>query len=152
MLCSVFLQSMSLNCSFAQTTSAELTSTHIVEDALPANESVKIERLEWKYSAKEDQHPSAAITVTNLSDKKITRIDFSVIANDSAGVALESDGIAIKRLVSTTVVEPYSSKTINIDKAFLNNRVATMTLRNAIVEYENGSIDIINSDPGYPTY
>lgn len=152
MLCSVILQSMSLNCSFAQNTSAEPTSMHIVEDALPANESVKIEKMEWKYKAKEDQYPSATITITNLSDKKIKRIDFSVIANDSLGVALVSDGIAIKRLVSGTVVEPYSSKTVTFDKAFLNNRVATMTLRNATIEYENGSIDIINNDRGYPTY
>jgi hypothetical protein len=143
MLCSVFLQSVSLNCSFAQTTSAQMTSTHLVEDELPANESVKIERMQWHYARKDDKNASAAITVFNYSDKKIKRINFSVIATDKSGLVLESEGFSIKRLVATDTVDPNTSKTFTFQKAFQNDQIARLEVSNAIVEYENGSIDII---------
>lgn len=144
MLCSVFVQGMCHNCSFAQTPPS-FTAVHEVEGALPANESVAIESIRWQYIDKDSNKASAEITITNSSDKKIKSVVFNVVASDKDGFVLESEGFSIRKLVAKETVEPASSKTFSFEKAFLNEKIAKLELNSAIVEYENGSIDILGS-------
>lgn len=141
LLCAVLLQHIGSGCSFAQTMAQNELSD--ASDNYSLNDSVRIDQVKWWYATPNSSNAAAAaITVSNHSDKQIKRINFNIVATDSAGLVLESEGFAIKKLVATDAVNPHSSRTFNFDKAFLNENVAELEVSDAIVEYDNGSIDV----------
>ena len=142
LLCAVLLQHIGPGCSFAQTpvqyaSSAQLDADYVASDA------IRIDHVQWWYGANNSNAAAAEITVSNQTDKQIKRIDFNVVATDSSGLVLESEGFAIKKLVVTDTMAPHSRKTFNFDQAFVNPNVADLDVNNAIVEYDNGSIEIL---------
>lgn len=141
LLCAVLLQHIVPCCSFAQTpyaSSGQQDADYVASDA------VRVDRVQWWYEANNNSNAATAeITVSNQTDKQIKRIDFNVVATDSSGLVLESEGFAIKKLVVTDTMAPHSRKTFNFDQAFVNRNVADLDVNNAIVEYDNGSIEIL---------
>lgn len=143
LLCAVLLQYVGSGCSFAQEKAQyELSDTS--GDNYLLNDAVRIDQVKWWYAQPNHSNAAAAeITISNHSDKQIKRIDFNIVATDSAGLVLESEGFAIKKLVATDSVAPHTSRTFNFDKAFFNENVSTLEVNDAIVEYDNGSIDVL---------
>lgn len=106
------------------------------------NGPVVVDKLAWAYPSV-NQPATAKIKITNNSRKTIKSTKFLVIARDKKGVLLQSDGSTIKKLINTDTIKASESKEIYFEKAYNNQHIAELELKELTVEYTNGALEII---------
>jgi hypothetical protein len=113
-----------------------------VRQAIKSEGGIIIDKLTWMYPSA-NQPAAAKIKITNNSDKTIKSTKFLVIARDKKGVLLQSDGSTLKKLISTDTIETAEAREIYFEKAYNNQHIAELELKELTVEYANGALEII---------
>ena len=88
-----------------------------------------------------------SMSVTNNGDKPIKSIKLLVTAKNKKGVMLQSQGTTIRQLVASDTINAGETKRLSFIKGYDNPDVNDMELKEAIIEFFNGSLERI---PGKP--
>ena len=108
------------------------------------NRAVSVEKFEWMGLDKSKAPVAARFILKNKTeDKTIRAVQFTLVAFDDKGVTLQSNGATLRKLSSATTIDPEDSATIYFDKAFNIDRVANVELKQVVVEFSNGSLEIL---------
>ncbi len=109
------------------------------------NEAVSIEKFEWLAAADEKPPIAARFVIRNKAkDKNIISVQFTVVASDKKKVTLQQNGVTLRKLIQKTTIEPDQTGTFYFEKAFTIPQVANIILKEIIIEYSNGSLEILN--------
>ncbi len=88
-----------------------------------------------------------SMSVTNNSNKPIKSIKLLVIAKNKKGTMLQSQGTTIRQLTASDTIKAGETKSLSFVKGYDNPDVNDMELKEAIIEFFNGSLERI---PGKP--
>lgn len=113
-----------------------------VRQAIKSEGPIVVDKLAWMYPSA-NKPAAAAITITNNSNKTIKSTKFLVIARDKKGMILQSDGSTLKKLICTDTIEATETRKIYFEKAYNNQHIAELELKELIVEYVNGALERI---------
>ena len=108
------------------------------------NETVGIEQFEWV--AADLKSPVAIrFTIRNKAkNKNIKSVQFALVASDAQGIILQQDGTTLRKLSKLATIEPEQAETFYFEKAFTVTPIADISLKQVIVEYSNGSLEILS--------
>ena len=108
------------------------------------NEAVSIEKFEWV--AIDEKPPVAArFTIRNKAkSKSIKSVQFTLVASDAQGIILQQNGATLRKLTQLTTIGPGGTGTCYFEKAFNIALIADILLKQVVVEYSNGSLEILS--------
>jgi hypothetical protein len=109
------------------------------------NEAVSIEKFEWVAATGGKPPIAARFLIRNKAkNKNITSVQFTIVASDSKGVILQQDGTTLRKLTQKAMIETDQTGTFYFEKALDIPSVASIVLKQVIVEYTNGSLEILS--------
>jgi hypothetical protein len=115
----------------------------IPEPRQPEQAKVSMSQLSWSYT-KPGKPAEVNIFISNHSDKMIRSVKIFVLTKDKKGIILQNFGSTLRPLVSRDTVGVGQAKQLHFKNAFDNTRIAETELKQAIIEYENGALEILN--------
>lgn len=123
----------------------EDASSHAVTHSL-YNKAVTIGRVEWQYPDADRHQQAITLTVIlkNTTREKIIKSVWLVItAQNKKGIMLQHQGVTLRKLVRNVEIAPGESATLTFDEAFKGEAIYRVALKEATVEFENGSLEIL---------
>jgi hypothetical protein len=109
------------------------------------NDAVSIEKFEWTAGTEKSPVTARFIIKNTAKNRTIRSVQFTLLATDAQGIILQQNGTTLRRLNQLTKIEPGGTGTCYFEKAFTIAAVADILLKQVIVEYNNGSLEILNN-------
>lgn len=112
---------------------------------LPGNEAVSIEKLEW-IAGEDKPHVAVRFVLKNNTDNKVIKsAQFTIVAQNSKGVILQDGGTTLRKLSDTATIGPGKNGAIFFEKAFTGSGVDQIELKKVIVQFTNGSLEVLDN-------
>lgn len=107
------------------------------------NAVVSVEKLEWTKPTSNAPVSVSLIVRNNTKEKVISTVQFTLVAQDKNNVILQNDGATLRKLSDNTQIHPGETGTIYFDKAFTITHIDNIELKQVIVQFTNGSLEIL---------
>ncbi len=109
------------------------------------NTAVKVEKLIWTKPT-----PSSPVTISfvvknNTPKGEINTVQFMLVARNKNNVILQNDGATLRKLSGNTTILPGETGTVSFDKAFTVDQIDSIELKQVIVQFTNGSLEILKN-------
>ena len=116
--------------------------THAIANPFSSN-LVSINQLDWSMDTSA-KSAIAKMNITNKSTLDIQSISISLIAQNKQGVMLQSGQTrTIKVKTKEAPMAPQTTNTVTFERAFNNTQIDTIILKQVIIQFSNGSLEIL---------
>lgn len=107
------------------------------------NTAVRIEKMEWTKPASGTPIAASFMVRNNTKDRVIHSIQFTLVAMDKNNVILQDGGATLRRLYGNTNIPSGEAGMIYFDKAFTIGQINSIELKQAIVQFTDGALEIL---------